>query len=316
MKFVLSKKIAIASVVLLAVLLNFAAFCYAYPETFQIEYANLARDFSAYYIGGWRLIHNPTQVYVDAVLPGDYPIGALQQPFKYTPNFLILFEPFMSLSYQDALSVFNIVQFLSILALGFFVFKLIENKNLFLATVVALIVIVNPLLFSPSIAYSIPSYMRARIFTLHMQTFSPSYYTGYLLVNAHVLQTTLLVGALYFGFAKKPWLSAFVFAFAAFDPRAALIAVPLLLWYNRRSLVKFIGGCAVFFAATNLPFFFYYGVGFQFLDAVTHASVVGQMYLYDWLPLIAVGALTAGELVTVLLNRRGQLNSKFFKKGS
>jgi hypothetical protein len=140
--------------------------------------------------------------------------------------------------------------------------------------------------------------------SLHLQTFSPSYYCGYLLANAHILQTAILVGALYFGFSKKPWLSALLFTFGVFDPRAALFALPLLLWYNRKAIWKFLGATAVFLAATNLPFFFYNGIGLTFLQTEMHGSVISQMYLYDWIPLYAVAALTIMEIVTELINRQ------------
>ena len=133
MKLPLSKKTAIILVILLAVLLNLSIFCLAYPITFKPESPTLARDFSAYYIGAWRLIHNPTQVYNGSVQPGDYQIIGQAQPFKYTPSFLILFAPFLTLSYQNALNAFDIMQFLLILALAFFVYKIVKDKNLFLA---------------------------------------------------------------------------------------------------------------------------------------------------------------------------------------
>ncbi len=304
MKLRLSKKTAITLIILLAVLLNFSIFCFAYPQTFTPESPNLARDFSAYYNGEWRLFHNPSQIYNGSGQPGDYQILGQPQAFKYTPSFLILFAPFLTLSYQNALNAFDIMQFLSILALAFFVYKLVENKNLFLGAIVAVIVLVDPLLFAPSASYSAANFLHYRLLSLHVQTFSPSYYCGYLLANAHILQTVLLVGALYFGFAKKPWLSALLFAFGLFDPRSALFALPLLLWYNRHSIWAFIAGSAVFLAATNLPFFFYYGVGFAFLKTETTGSVVSQMYLYDWIPLFSIASLTIIEIVTVLYNRK------------
>jgi len=304
MKLVLSKKTAVVLVILLAVLLNLSIFCFAYPQTFKPESPTLARDFSAYYIGAWRLFHNPTQIYNGSVQPGDYQILGQPQPFKYTPSFLILFAPFLTLNYQNALNAFDIMQFLLILALAFFVYKLVKDKNLFLGIIAAVIVLVDPLLFAPSASYSSAETLHSRMLCLHIQTFSPSYYCGYILANAHILQTVLLVGAVYFGFAKKPWLSALLFAFGSFDPRGALVAVPLLLWYNRHSLWKFIAGSAAFLLATNLPFFFYYGAGFAFLKTETNASIVSQMYLYDWLPLYAIASLTMLEIITVLYNRK------------
>jgi len=311
MKLVLSKKTAVVLVILLAVLLNLSIFCFAYPQTFKPESPTLARDFSAYYIGAWRLFHNPTQIYNGSVQPGDYQILGQPQPFKYTPSFLILFAPFLTLNYQNALNAFDIMQFLLIFALAFFVYKLVKDKNLFLGIIAAVIVLVDPLLFAPSASYSSAETLHSRMLCLHIQTFSPSYYCGYILANAHILQTVLLVGAVYFGFAKKPWLSALLFAFGSFDPRGALVAVPLLLWYNRHSLWKFIAGSAAFLLATNLPFFFYYGAGFAFLKTETNASIVSQMYLYDWLPLYAIASLTMLEIITVLYNRKSTKNGEF-----
>ena len=306
MKIVPTKKTAIILIIVLMVFLNLSIFVYAYPQTFKPESPTLARDFSAYYIGEWRLFHNPTQVYSTSVQPGDYQILPRPQTFKYTPSFLILFAPFLSLSYQNALNAFDIIQFLSILALAFFVYRLIENKNFFLGVIAAVIVLVDPLLIAPSASYSIAGFFHYRMLSLHVQTFSPSYYWGYLLANAHILQAVLLVGAIYFGFAKKPWLSALLFAFGVFDPRVALFALPLLLWYNRRSLWTFIGGSVAFLAATNLPFFFYNGIGFAFLATEAKASIISQMYVYDWIPLYAIAALSIVELVTVLQNRKQQ----------
>jgi hypothetical protein len=313
MKLQLTQKTALILVILLAVLLNFHIFCYAYPQTFAPQTETLARDFSAYYIGEWRLFNNPTKVYYDGSQPGDYELVGQPQPFKYTPSFLILFAPFLALSYQNALNAFDIVQFLSIIALAFFVYKIVEDKNLFLAAAVAVIVIVDPLLIAPSISYDVANFLHYRMISLGVQTFSPCYYCGYLLANAHILQNTLLVGALYFGFAKKPWLAALFFTFGAFDPRCALFALPLLLWYNRQSLWKFFAGTAVFLTATNLPFFFYYGIGFTFLQSVVNAPVVSQMYLYDWIPLHSIGALTILEVITVLYNRKIHFNFAKFK---
>jgi len=303
-----SKEGAIISIIILAIVLNLQIFWLAFPQTFGPQSPTLARDFSAYYIGEWRLFRNPTAVYSEGYQPGDYPIVGQAQPFKYMPSFLILFAPFLALSYQNALNVFDFVQFLSVLALGFFVYKLVKNKSLILGAIVAEIVLVNPLLFplisSPSGGYSLATFLYWRRYSLHAQTVSPVYYSGYLLANAHILQNTLLVGALYFGFVKKPWLSALLFTFGSFDPRASLLAFPLLLWYNRKAVWKFVGGSAIFLAGANVPFFFYYGVGFAFLQTEISASVVSQMYLYDWIPLYSIAALTMLEVITALYNRK------------
>jgi hypothetical protein len=304
MKVPLNKKTAIIAVIILALFLNFFVFLKAYPETFKPQTDSLARDFSAYYMGGWRLFNNPTQVYYDGSLPGDYPILGTPQPFKYIPNFLIWFSPFLGLNYQNALTAFDIVMLLSMIPLAFFVYKLVKDKNLFLAAAVILVVIVQPILITPSIAYNDLTFLHYRMISIDDQSFSPSYLCGYTLANAHILQNMLLVGALYFGYSKKPFLSALFLAFGAFDPRVALVAFPLLLWYNRKSLVKFIGGSAVLLAATNLPFFLYSGIGESFVSLVLKGSVVSQMYLYEYIPLYSIGALTVLEAITLLHNYR------------
>jgi hypothetical protein len=311
MNLPLNKKTAIISIIALAVILNFSIFAQAYPLTFTPQTDTLERDFSAYYIGEWRLFNNPTQVYHDGSLPGDYPLAAQPQPFKYIPNFLILFAPFSILSYQNALSAFDIVQFLSMIPLAFFTYKLVKDKNLFLAAAVVLIVLLQPILISPSIAYDDANFLHYRMISLNVQTFSPSYLCGYTLANAHILQNTLLVGALYFAFSKKPWLAALMFTFGAFDPRVALVAAPLLLWYNRQSLVKFVGATTVLLVATNLPFFLYSGIGESFLNLVVTGNVVSQMYLYEYIPLYSIMALTLLEIGTVFYNKKGSMSFSF-----
>ncbi len=131
LKKLFTKKIVIVSVIIVALTLNLITFVFAYPEMFKSSSSTLARDFSAYYIGGWRLFHNPTKIYAGGSQPGDYQILPKPQTFKYTPSFLILISPFLILSYQDAFIAFNIVQLASMLALAFFVYKLVKDKNLY-----------------------------------------------------------------------------------------------------------------------------------------------------------------------------------------
>jgi hypothetical protein len=291
----LSKDQKIIRILLVTIVLNIIFFCVAYPETFKPENTTYARDFSAYYIGEWRLLHNPAQVYYGGVLPSDYQILPNPQSFKYSPSFLILLAPFSTLNYQNALNAFDILQIALIPALAFFVYKLVKDKSLCLGAITAVLVMIDPL----------PSLMtNSAGVTLNLGSFVPSYLLGYALVNAHILQTVLLVGALYFGYTKKPWLSALMLAFGILDPRAALLAFPLLLWYNRQKLLQFIVGSAVFIAITNLPFFFYYGIGFSFLKTEVNGNIISQMYPYDWIPLYAVATLTIVEIITAIQHKR------------
>lgn len=271
-----NKKLILILVISIAVTLNAFTFSVAYPVTFTPMSPVYARDFSAYYIGEWRLFHNPANIYIGGNQPGDYPITPNVQTFKYTPSFLIFFAPFLSLNYQNALNVFDILQFVSIFVLAFFVYKIVKDKNVFAGAIAAFMVLI---------------------------AFQPGYYWGYAQANAHIIQATLIVGALYFGFSKKPWLSALLFAVGAFDPRGALLALPLLLWYNRQKLLKFGVGIVAFLAALNLPFFFYNNIGLIFLQKEVNGDIVSQIYSYDLVPIFAVITLTVLEVIAIVDKR-------------
>ena len=287
----LSKQQKLIIILLACIALDLVFYGVALPETFKPEPGNLERDFSAYYTGEWRLIHNPTQVYYGGSLASDYQMTPKVQSYKYMPSFLILLAPFSALSYQTALEVFDAVQIALVPVLAFFVYGLVKDKTLRVGGVAAVIVMVDPL---PSLL------MNSSGVKLGIANFAPAYYLGFALANAHVLQAVLLVGALYFGYIKKPWLSALLFTFGAFDPRAAIVAFPLLVWYNRQRILQFLGGSAAFFTVTNAPFFFYYGVGYSFLKTDFDSHIVSQLYQYDWIPIYAVVALSVAEAITVM----------------
>jgi len=299
----LSNKHTIILVILIAIALNIISFCFAYPEISKPESDTLARDFSAYYTAGYRLLHNPTKIYFDVVQPGDYQILPQPQPFKYTPSFLILFAPFLTLDYLNALTVFDIMQLALIPALAFFVYKLVKDKNLILGAITAFIILIQPIP-TPSVNEPPAPLVNLGLFSVNSQCFAPSYYCGYVFVNAHILQAVLLIGALYLGFAKKPWLSALLFTFGLLDPRAALVTLPLLLWYNRQEIRQFIMATIAFVLATNLPFFFYHNIGSTFLRTELNANIIYQSYAYDWIPIYGVLALTIMEIITAIIKKR------------
>jgi hypothetical protein len=116
------------------------------------------------------------------------------------------------------------------------------------------------------------------------------------------------VGALYLGFAKKSWLSALLFAFGMFDPRVALVTLPLLLWYNRQEIRKFLLAASTFILATNLLFFFYYNIGLTFLHTEVTGTIISQYYPYDWIPIYGVTALTIVEIITVIFKKHKTLS--------
>ncbi len=85
-------------IVLVAVLLaiNGYVLVLAQPETLRLDGGgSLAKDFSAYYIGSWRLWHNPADLYTyGSVADGEPIISPHPQLYKYLPSFLVLISPF------------------------------------------------------------------------------------------------------------------------------------------------------------------------------------------------------------------------------
>ena len=312
----LDKKAAtILTVIVIASIMNLMIFGFAYPRMFEPNSPTLARDFSAYYSGAWRLFHNPTKIYAGGSYQlGDYPIVPTPQTFKYAPSFFLIISPFLVLSYQDAYIAFNFMQLALFPLLGYFVFKLVKGKSLTLAIIAAIVVLLNPLPGLPITQAEI-NLLHYRFHSFNVQSFSVSYYWGWVAGQAHILQNIFLVGALYFGFSKKPWLSAFLFAFGSFDPRFSLLVLPLLLWYNRKSLAAFVAGSSIFLTVMNLPFFLYQGIGAAFFDANFRTNIVSQMYSYDWIPFYSILTLTLVELFTVV-DERAKVTSYLKEKAS
>ena len=306
------KEAIIILVIAIALTLNIITFAFAYPQMFKPSSPTLAKDFSAYYIAGWRLYNNPTAIYAAGSQPGDYQILPKPQTFKYTPSFLILISPFLPLSYQNAFIAFNFVQLSLMPIFAFFVYKLVKDKNLILAALACTIVLLAPLPSLP-IDQAAQKLLSYRFTSIGPQTFSWSYYWGWAVGQAHILQTILLTGALYFGISKKPWLAALMFALGSFDPRFALLALPLILWYNRKNIRAYTVGTVLFLSITNLPFFLYHGIGFAFLNATVSTRIISQMYAYDWIPFYSILALTSIELVAILSNN---IKTQHISKGS
>jgi len=290
-----NKKKALAAVIIVALALNVATFIEAYPRTFKQLDSTYAADFSAYYIGAWRLIQNPTAIYYSGdYIQGDYVILPKPQTFMYPPSFLVFFSPLLTLDYQTALNVFDFIQLISIFALAFLLYKLLQGKPLLLGSIAIVVVLLLPV---------------ADLNHFGLMYLFQGYYWGYALANAHVIQTALIAAAIYFAFIKKPWHSAFLVALSSFDPRVTLLAIPILLWYNRANLKKFLICSIGLIAAFNLPFFFYSNIALTFLEKRVNGSV-GDMYAYDWLPIVAVAALTAVEFIAVFAAKRKNKHEK------
>lgn len=267
------KKILIITIAIL-LLINFFTFAMAYPETFNLDAGGtLAKDFSAYYIGAWRLLHDPAQIYTHGIaVDGEYPIYPQPQAYKYLPSFLLFILPSLALNYHDALIAFNVLQFALLPLMAFLLNSLLGKKNLAVAVVVMVIVFVP---------FPLP----------HWGPFA-SYYWQWAEGQAKVFETFLYLLAFYLGSKGKPVLSGIVFGFAAFDPRFALLSLPLLIFYNKGALRTSIASSAATLLLSNFVLF-YPATGLGFINMALNSGIRTPLYPYALIPLLTLVSLIA-----------------------
>jgi hypothetical protein len=130
-------------------------------------------------------------------------------------------------------------------------------------------------------------------FFVLLQPFIPSYYWQWSQGQAKVLQTFLLVLSFYLGKKGKHYLSGVVFGLSFFDPRFALISIPLFLLYNRgRITVTSIAALVTFALSNFLIFLLAPGLFPQFSAMVFSYGLSTPIYIYSFIPIITVAILT------------------------
>ncbi len=273
----LTKSLFLAGVALL-ILLNLYTFVIAYPETYTLtpgintSGSVLAKDFSAYYIGAWRLWNNPSHIYALGALHGAEPaIQPYPEAYKYLPSFLVLVSPFLSLNYQDALTSFDIVQFLLLPFMAFMLYGILSKKGLAITFVLMAILLLLP-------------------FPAPNGGFSLSYYWQWGEGQAKVFGTFLLLLSFYLGNRGKPYLSGIALGFGFFDPRFGLLALPLFIMYNRPNLRAASFSLVVSLLLSN-SMLLYPGMGSNFVNMVFRSAVTTPLYYYSLIPFFTLLAL-------------------------
>ena len=273
----------VVTVCLLA--LNLVVFAAAYPETMKVDSGCcsnrlLAKDFSAFFTAAWRLVHDPSQVYtVGFVNDGEFFISPQPEAFKYLPSFLFLVLPFTALPYQEALTAFDVFQFLLLPAMAFLIYELMKMRGMGWMVAVAAIALLLP---SPAPDWSL----------------SVPYYFQWAEGQSKVLVTFLLLLSFYLGKRGRPAISGVFFALAAFDPRFALVSIPLFMTYNRTNLKVSTAACLVALLATNFVLLFP-PLGEGFLEMASRNSLLTSFYYYSLIPLLTVLAISLANLKEV-----------------
>jgi hypothetical protein len=280
--------------VAVVIALNLYTLIVAYPQTYtpspgiNASGTILAKDFSAYYIAAWRLLNDPSHIYTFGALNDGEPV-ILPHPeaYKYLPSFLLVVSPFLSLGYQQALLAFDIVQFLLLPVMAFFLYKILGSKPLAVTFVVIVVALLLP-------------------FPTSQWGFSPSYYWQWGEGQAKVFLTFLLLLSFYLGSRGKPALSGVAFAFGFFDPRFGLVGIPLFVMYNRKNLkpatTSLIGSLLLSNAMLLYP-----GMGLSFVTMVFASAVTTPLYYYSLIPFFTLLAL-------IIVNLKGLIAAFSYRK--
>jgi Glycosyltransferase family 87 len=255
-------------------------FAVALPETTRVDSgccaagsSPLAKDFSAYYVAAWRMIHDPASIYTrgpvsdggPVVLPGP-------QQYKYLPSFLVMIAPLLALPYQSALLAFDIFQLLLLPVIAFLLYQITRGRGLLVSSLVEVAVLLVPSPF-PGWGLSAP------------------YYWQWGEGQAKVLVTFLLVLALYLAKSRRPKLAGGVCALASFDPRFLVLAIPLLAAYSRGNWVRVVAAFSPVFAVLNLPIFLP-GVASGMAGMLESGGALTLPFPYSWIPIVAIVSLT------------------------
>ena len=272
------RKLLIALAFAVMILLNLVTFVAAFPQIAGVEsgYAvgtAAARDFSAFYVGAWRLLNDPSKVYAWGYLPdGELHVFPVQEQYKYLPSFLLIVSPLLLLSYQQAIIAFDLIQFLLLPLVAFLVYCLTREKG---TTAVLLVGAIALLLPFPAPGWSL----------------SVPYFWQWKEGQSKVVETLFLLLSLYFGRRGRSLPSGAFLGLSFFDPRFALVALPLFYAWNREKLRSAVVALLLTLLVTNLPLL-WPGTGAGFVEMVFTTGLTSILYPYALIPLLTVVALT------------------------
>lgn len=274
------------------ILLNLATFSLAFPSTSVLNPGCCApagqlhaKDFSAFYLGSWRLFNDPSTVYLHGGVSGEPAVLGPPEQYKYLPSFLIFVSPFLLLPYQQALTSFDVLQLLLLPVIAYLVYALTKERGLVAASLLAVVALLLP---SPLPGWGL----------------SAAYFWQWEEAQSKVLETFLLLLCFYFGKKGRPGLSGLVLGLTVFDPRFTAISIPLFLTYNRARLRRSLVLAGVAGVVANLPLLVP-GVLAGFVAMIEAGGAATPLYYYSWIPLATVAVLTALEWRSVVSCFRG-----------
>ncbi|MHB8566217.1 MAG: glycosyltransferase 87 family protein [Nitrososphaerales archaeon] len=264
--------IIIIAVISILLLLNLATFYVALPETSTVDFGCctnhlVAKDFSAYYSATWLLYHNVSAIYS----PGNVSslgISPHPEPFKYLPSILLFVSPLLLFSYHDALIAFDVVQIALLLPIAYLLCALLRKRSIAVISLIMAVALLEPSPF--------PNW-----------GFSVTYYWQWAEGQSKVLLLFILLLSFYLGRMNRPRISGIVFGLSFFDPRFALLAIPLFLACNKGRLlsatISAISSILVFDSPLFIP-----TVGTGFVSMVLRSGLSTPVYPYAYIPLLTI----------------------------
>jgi hypothetical protein len=121
---------------------------------------------------------------------------------------------------------------------------------------------------------------------------SVSYFMSWAEGQAKILVAFLLLLSFYLGYKGKPGLSGVAFALGAFDPRFAVLALPLFVFYNKGNLRRAGAVMVIGLVALNAVVF-YPGTASGFIGMVFGTGTTTPLYTPAWIPAIMLACLYA-----------------------
>jgi hypothetical protein len=291
-------EVVFALFVAVLVLLNLTILTMAIPETSTVDGGCcapnelLAKDFSAYYTAAWRLFHNPAQIYYHGASTDGAPV-ILPEPegYKYLPSMLLLLSPFLALPYNEALLAFDYVQFLLLPLIAALVYALVKDRGLWVASGITAAVLVLPLPLATS-----------------QFALSSSYYWQWAEGQSKVLETFLLLFSLALAKYGRPRVAGVVFGVASFDPRFALLSLPLF-WAYGSDLKKSAVYAASTILVSNLILFYPPALS-GFLAMLFTTGLDTPLYYYSLIPVVAIVSLMVVDRKRIGLALRGIMGNE------
>jgi hypothetical protein len=220
------------------------------------------------------MVHNPSQIFTTQPLnDGEPAIYPPITPYKYLPSFLVEISPLLSFSYYQAFWIFDAIMFILLPIMALLLYKLLENKH----PAVVLIVLVAVLL----LPYPMPG-----------RGLSVSYFMSWAEGQAKILVAFLLLLSFYLGYKGKPGMSGAAFALGAFDPRFAVLALPLFVFYNKGNLRRASAIMVIGLVALNAVVF-YPGTAQGLIGMIFGTGTTTPLYTPAWIPAIMLACLFA-----------------------